>query len=368
MTFTTTTTGNAILDAALMYASLGAHVFPVNPKTKKPMIKDWPNAATKDHQQIIAWWKQWPTAMIGGATGERSRFFALDIDNKPGEGKNGFASLAALLKSHGETKWPDTYRSRTPSTGEHQFFNYPKGTRIRNSASAIAPGLDIRGGRANGSSTGFVLLPPSTRADGKSYQPIGECDVAFDIGASGGLPNAPAWFLFLVIFSKRQRDEYAKVGVTSASSFGDAHPSEWVRLADEACGKAWGGKQFVIGQPLDTDSADRVVNYVSTGINSELEAIANAGNGEQERTLNNAGLSIHSLLSGARVRGVDPQVVTDIEAKAKESYCKAATAMRAFKIEEPWTREHALDKWDDTAGASQLVAHRCNHECRYRVR
>ena len=95
-----------------------------------------------------------------------------------------------------------------------------------------------------------MILPPSIRADGKSYKPHNHCDALFEPGHK--LPPAPAWLLFLVIFSKRQRDEYAKVGVTGAELLpAYAHPSEWVRLADEACGKAWGGKQFALGQPLD---------------------------------------------------------------------------------------------------------------------
>ena len=46
-------------------------------------------------------------------------------------------------------------------------------------------------------------------------------------------------------------------------------------------------------------------------------------------------------------------MVADIEAKAKENFCKAVTAMRAFKSEEPWTLEHASDKWDDTKDGAE---------------
>ncbi len=340
---TSTATSNAILDAALpLYARDGVRVFPVNPKSKRPLIADWPNAATTDESASPRVVDRVTHGDDRGCHGAGSGFWALDIDPKPG--KDGFASLAALEAKHGAR--PQTFRATTPSGGEHYYFRYPEGARLRSRAGDIAPGIDTRGGRADGSSTGYVSLPPSTRADGKSYQAAFGSDLLWEIGS--GLPGAPAWLLFVVIFSRRQRDQLVKVGIADASAFNDAQPSEWLRLADEALGIAFSGAQSAPSQPLDTKTSDLVLNYISSAINKEIEAIPAAGNGEQERTLNNAGLAIHSLISGAKLRGVDAQALAEIETKAGERYCAAAIALPAFKLGDPWTKEQVSAKWRHT--------------------
>ena len=155
------------------------------------------------------------------------------------------------------------------------------------------------------------------RGDGKSYQAANGSDLLWEIGSS--LPRAPAWLLFHAIFSQRQRDQLAKVGIADADAFKDAQTSGWLRLADEALAVAFSGARSAPGQPLDPKTSDHVLNYISSAINNVIEPISAAGNGEQERALNNAGLAIHSLISGARLRGVDAQVLAEIEAKAKSA-------------------------------------------------
>jgi hypothetical protein len=331
---------NATLDAAFMYASDGVRVFPIGPEKKRPLIKDWPNVATTDPEQIRAWWTKWPDAMIGAATGEGSRFWALDLDKKLD--RDGFASLVELEAKHG--KLPATYRAQTPSAGEHRYFRYPPGVRIGSRAGDIAPGIDTRGGRENGSSTGYVVLPSSTRRDGKSYRALDASDLVWAIGPQ--LPDAPDWLIFLAMFNTRQRAQLASAGITGHEGFGGAAPAEWLSLADAAVGKKQANGQAV--QPLDTKTTDVLINYCSAAINNEIEAIAAAEIGEQDRTINNGGLAIHSLISGARVRGVDAQSLATIEASTRESYCAAVIALPCGKTGEPWTKQDAIAKWQRT--------------------
>jgi hypothetical protein len=133
------------LSGALDRAAQGLPVFPCRPD-KKPRIKGWPTAATTDPEQIKAWWARWPNANVGIPTGERSGLLVLDVDLD----KGGFESLEALTSS-----LPDTYTVRTGSGGAHFYFRYPPGSNIRNSASLLAPGVDIRG------EGGYVVAPPS---------------------------------------------------------------------------------------------------------------------------------------------------------------------------------------------------------------
>ncbi len=68
-------------------------MFPCEPGGKRPLIKDWPNAATTDARKISLWWNRWPEANLATPTGRENGFFALDVDN--------FTSLEILEEEHG---------------------------------------------------------------------------------------------------------------------------------------------------------------------------------------------------------------------------------------------------------------------------
>jgi hypothetical protein len=161
---------NPILEAALNYATRGIPVFPVNPLDKHPLTGRGFKDATTSASQIEIWWKQNPGAMIGIPTGEASGFWVLDADVDPIKGLDGLAELEKLQAQNGTL--PPTLTSITPRGGKHFFFRWSPG--IRNSSSKIAPGLDVRG------AGGYVILPPSMRADGKTYQWCGDAEYAAD--------------------------------------------------------------------------------------------------------------------------------------------------------------------------------------------
>lgn len=66
----------------------------------------------------------------------------VDLDRK--NGVDGVASLLALAEQHGFTV-PETAVIATPSGGEHRWFIGPAGAPVRNSASKLGPGVDVRG-------------------------------------------------------------------------------------------------------------------------------------------------------------------------------------------------------------------------------
>lgn len=125
-------------------------------RNKKSLI-EWSRyqkeRATKD--QIKKWWAQWPSANIGIVTGEISDLTVLDVDiHKGGKTPQGI---------------PPTLTAKTQSGGWHYYFRYCPG--LRNSAGAIAKGVDIR---AEG---GYVLAPPSVGENGE-YEWVVEEPVA----------------------------------------------------------------------------------------------------------------------------------------------------------------------------------------------
>lgn len=149
---------NTLLDAALDYARNRFPVFPISPGKKTPLTEHGFKDATLDKKQIRAWWKRWPDANIGIATGSVSSLFVLDVDVKPG--KDGEKTLRSLINGHNTL--PPTRVCRTPSGGRHIYFLLPKGKIIKSGTDVYGPGLDVR---AEG---GYVVAPPSV-IEGRTY-------------------------------------------------------------------------------------------------------------------------------------------------------------------------------------------------------
>jgi hypothetical protein len=174
------------LDAALEYARDGIPVFPTNPLDKKPLTPNGFKDATTNEVQVRAWWQKWPNAMVAAPTGSASGMWALDLDIDPAKGVDGAAAFRHLLAAHGEI--PKILMTVTPRGGRHLIFSWDSKNAIRNSASKIAPGVDVRG------EGGYVCLPPSRNANGGSYRrdPDGGEEAAI----------APDWLIELAIKPK----------------------------------------------------------------------------------------------------------------------------------------------------------------------
>ena len=122
-----------------------------------------------------AWWRENPNYNVAVATGPVSKVFVLDVDGLDAE-----ASLRKLEEQHGAL--PETVESITPR-GRHIFFRCENGV-VRNSAGAIAPGLDIRG------DGGYVVLPPSIHPSGRPY--------VWSVDSADHFAEAPAWLTNLL--------------------------------------------------------------------------------------------------------------------------------------------------------------------------
>jgi hypothetical protein len=157
-----------MLNSALALAARGLSIFPCLPRDKTPAISGGCNSATRDPDQIRAWWKLNPDFNIAIATGDKSGVFVADVDAAAG-----FVALARL------GVLPDTVEANT-ARGAHEYFRMPK-MDIRNSAGKVAPHVDIRG---NG---GYVLAPPSIHPSGQRYE--------WSIDCARSVADAPQWLL-----------------------------------------------------------------------------------------------------------------------------------------------------------------------------
>jgi putative DNA primase/helicase len=157
----------ASLAAALAYAARGWPVLPCNPRDKRPLVprdivdgKPVPKSgglakASCDPATIEGWWRRWPNALIGIATG-RSGFFVLDfdprVDSDTGEEWTLDRLKGELIEQMG-CALAVSLAVRTPSGGVHVYFRQPPEDPIRNSG-AFPQHIDVRG------DGGHVIVPP----------------------------------------------------------------------------------------------------------------------------------------------------------------------------------------------------------------
>jgi hypothetical protein len=195
------------LDAALDYYDRGLMPVPVHRVTEIRDGKPVCSCASRDNcaspgkhptmawsqfqrrrpprEEVADWWSGDRARYgVGILTGSASgNIFVLDVDIGPG--KDGDDSLRALQLANGDL--PETAEVRTGGGGLHLYFRAPPGVAVvRNSASKLGPGLDIRG------EGGFVVAPPSFHASGQPYV------WSWLNTLAEGIADAPAWLLDLV--------------------------------------------------------------------------------------------------------------------------------------------------------------------------
>lgn len=142
------------LEAAIGYATdRGWHVLPVS-KNKKPLVKDWTRTASKDEEQIVKWWLEYPSANIGILTGPESGFWVVDTDNR-----DKFNGLENLAKYFGNSFTFDAQKylvGKTPTGGIHLLFQWDDNYSVK-TTSDVLQGVDFRG------IGGQIIVAPSSR-------------------------------------------------------------------------------------------------------------------------------------------------------------------------------------------------------------
>ena len=147
---------------ALYYASRGWPVLPLysveggcctcgdatcRSPGKHPRTQHGVKDASANSWQIHRWWKWWPNANVGIATGVPSGLVVFDIDPRNG----GDVSYEQLRKEY-PAAFAELLEVRTGSGGTHLYFECRSPTPSR---ANIRPGIDVK---ADG---GYVVAPPS---------------------------------------------------------------------------------------------------------------------------------------------------------------------------------------------------------------
>jgi hypothetical protein len=136
-------------NAAVEYMQRGWSVIPINPLTKKPLVR-WAEFQTRlpTLDELQTWWRSYPHAGVAVITGQISRLVVVDFD--------GPEALATI------DTWPETHRVDTPK-GAHLYYaigNERPPTGVANHG----PGIDSRG------EGGYVVAPPTIRNDQGVYR------------------------------------------------------------------------------------------------------------------------------------------------------------------------------------------------------
>lgn len=275
-----------MLEHALAYAARGWRIFPCHPKTKQPLVpldKDpetgkgipgtgWATKATADEAQIRAWWKKAPKAMIGLPCGANIKAFVLDVDAGVDKDTGEVYEAAALqmgLEQAIGCQLPPTLFVRTPRGGVHIYFALPDEGQVQNRAALLGKGsrIDVRG------DGGYVIAPPSVRADG----------VAYAWSAEDSAPAAaPPALLDLVL----RRGKWADAGRGAAASGS---------ISERAAAKV---KRPPVSAGAGVAQLDEAVRkYALSALDSELSQVRGAAAGSRNDTLNIAALKMGQLVA-----------------------------------------------------------------------
>jgi hypothetical protein len=227
------------LESAYKLAAAGVPVFPCM-HNKQPRIEGSFYKATTDAAQILAWWSQWPDALIGVRAGEHSGLWVADadIDKKTGESV-GDATLSAYeLDVH-------PYRVATPSGGVHYLFRWREG--LPKMSAKRVPFFDVR------TDGGYII----------AWDPDAVCAAKLDPHLAFPPPS-----LIEALETKK-----------SAQPIVGAH-------SGDRCASDSGGSQQ---------------SWAETAFHSELAKVRHAQEGTRNDTLNRSAFALGQIVGGGRL-------------------------------------------------------------------
>lgn len=260
---------NKYLKAALFYATkYHWAVFPVSEQTKKPLTPHGCKDAKKDPGAIRAWWKKYPTAAIGIATGSASGLIVIDEDIDEDKDLNGYQEVSRWERENGDL--PETVRAITGRGGAHMYYHYA-GDDISNRA-GILEGVDVRG------EGGYVIAPPSRHPNGTEYQweiPPNEIELAeaddivmrfLSIGKDGARESHD-FTVPETIGPGERNDTLFRI---ACSLQAQGYPDDAIRASVGAINRG------ICSEPLEDDEVDVILSSALSYRKGELKALGGA--------------------------------------------------------------------------------------------
>lgn len=187
-----------MIDAALSYAERGWQVLPLTwiedgacscgsidckSPGKHPLTRDGARGASSGLAKVRGWWRRWPKANIGIATGPGSELWVLDLDTPKDGEADGAEALWRLQIEHGPHGGAEVV---TGGGGRHLYFAWPEDGEVGSRARV----LELDGTKASADTRGaggYVVAPPSGHRSGGVYAWMGDCPAE--------LAQAPAWLV-----------------------------------------------------------------------------------------------------------------------------------------------------------------------------
>ena len=146
---------------------------------KHPKVDAWQDVATSDYNLIQQWFKSDPAMNYGCVAGDKK--FILDIDVKDANGYDTAARLLGVPTAELDTV---TFSVKTPSGGEHLYFDADK-VYANSVKRALGEGLDVRSGN------GFVVGPGSTLHIPEEFEPDNFVPVSYEVVSDQGFTALP---------------------------------------------------------------------------------------------------------------------------------------------------------------------------------
>lgn len=265
---------NPLLEAALAYARRGWPVFPCREsdsgqrKAKQPYTRNGLKDGCTDPEQIRAWWRKWPQAMIGLPMGVNG-LFALDFDPRIDE-ESGEVFTLDRLKAETEDQirgsLPTSATVITPSDGVHLYLLQPDGEPVRNRGN-LPDHVDVRG------AGGYVIAPPSI------------------IYGADGMTRRYRWL---------RSPETATIAKP---------PEQLVKVLRDRGSRSAGKSPSPRPSPVEgrggsAEGVDEAVRkYALAALDGELEAVRRAPDGQRNNQLNISALKIASLVASGALNG-----------------------------------------------------------------
>ena len=152
-----------LLAAATAYQRRGWHLFPTRGEDGKQPAVRWGTQATNDLERILTWFSHDDGFTGVGIACEPSSLYVVDMDAYKPQ-----ATQSMRWLTENGFLFPRTLTAETPSGGVHYYYRAPT-PGLRNSTGRL-PGIERKLGGFDGRGDGgFVVAPPTRRADGIEY-------------------------------------------------------------------------------------------------------------------------------------------------------------------------------------------------------